>query len=116
MDARLTAYDTGNALAGPTAADAAITFRPLVSGVVVNTNGGPPFAPLIGSAQLDDETIGVALFAQSGFDPMTYAVMLDLSHVYTPSVSRSACCGVLTVVSASGPTSLSLQCRSRTVR
>jgi hypothetical protein len=84
----------GNAFAGPSAASAAITFRPLVSDVIVNTNGGTPFDSLLGSAQLYDETIGAAVFAQGGLTmPMTYNFMLDLSHLYTLSVLSSACCG-----------------------
>jgi hypothetical protein len=95
----LTAFDLGNAFAGPTAADAAITFRPLVAGVVVTTSGsgaGNPnrFDFSHGSAQLYDETIGAAVFALVGIQPpMTYNFMLDLSHLYTLSVSQSVSSG-----------------------
>jgi hypothetical protein len=75
---------------GPATASAAITFRPLVSDVVVNTIALYGFPFIAGSAQLYDETIGAAVFAQgSNTMPMTYNVILDLSHLYTLSVLSS---------------------------
>jgi hypothetical protein len=98
VQAGIDSVDAGNAFAGPTAASAAITFRPLVSGVVVKTSGSGggnpnPFDILHGTAQLFDETMGATLFTQGVPTPMTYNYTLDLSHLYTLSVFTSLSSG-----------------------
>jgi hypothetical protein len=73
--------DTGFGDAVVAEARAAITFRPLVSNVVVTTEN--PEA-LRGFSGLYDETAGAAVLAFGAFiTPAAYNVSLDLQHLYT---------------------------------
>ena len=84
VKARSSAEDLGNALAGPAEASAAITFRPLVSGVVVQTFPFFSYDIIHGDIGLYDETAGAALLALGGFrTPALYNFSLDLEHLYT---------------------------------
>jgi len=89
-----TAFDLGNALVNAAQTSAAITFRPLVSDLVVNIplSVGPPpliFSPAGARFSLFDDTAGLAVLT---FPPYIAAsfVSLNLEHLYTISASTSA--------------------------
>jgi hypothetical protein len=72
---------------------AAISFMPLVSGLVVqitNPYGPPPpfpFFPPFGSASLFDDTAGLTVLAFPPYTAAAFFVSLNLDHQYTISTS-----------------------------
>jgi hypothetical protein len=82
-------FDLGSASANIAEARAAITFRPLVSNVVVQTSN--PFSQWFsGSSGLFDETAGAAVLAFGPFiTPAAYNVSLNLEHLYSIYASSS---------------------------
>jgi hypothetical protein len=90
------AEDLGNVLVTAADTSAAITFRPLVNNLVVQTAypGGPPppFGPLppLGSASLFDDTVGLGVLTFPPYPPGPSFVSLNMDHLYTISASISA--------------------------
>ena len=93
VQAVTSSMDAGFGTARIAEASAAITFRPLVSNVVVQI-GNPwipfPFANGFGFSQLFDDTAdAVVLALGSPYTPAAYNVSLNLEHLYTISASSN---------------------------